>query len=230
MESTPIVHDLHNEQYVNELARSPEWCPCDPHTFPTILAHLQRGNRLMLHAMVQHMYTTSFADQSVTDLQVTQPCCRRHLSLWSTLHHLLPEYPTELHWFRVCFEHSHVSLISHWIEYDQLRRVLPPIHSETYAILFHHWIRTKPTHPSRSLWLLHILSRLRVEHLHPPLLPPEAFHELQQHPVLQTTLKECQHKLTEWGEFHPLVIPTLQRFLHQWISVSPHTNNTPKKE
>lgn len=211
--------DVDNEEYVNQLARSPDWCPCDIRTFSSLLSHLQRGNRLMLQAIVQHIYPDILVTNVTNgnDVHATKSCCVRHLSQWNLIS--LPEYPVELAFFRICFEQSHVSMMPQWIRYDQQRRVLPPIHSETYAILFHHWIREKPVHSSSAIWLLHILSRLRVEHLHPPLVPFEAMDHLRYDPVLQSTLKECRHLLeNDRFEVHPSLVPTLQSYLDQWIA------------
>lgn len=187
------------ERFVQGLFTNPSWCPCDPTNLESIKSYLADGKPILIKAIRNHIFPEWPSTRMAS-------CCRRHLHSELSID---PVYFLVSFWFA----HSHTSLISEWIEIDQNTELLPPIHSETYAILLKQWTQREAS-DSDALWLLHVVSRLREEHLSwKPLCWKSSWTEGH-----QRVCRKARDMLdVDALEIHPLLIPHVQSCLDRMM-------------
>jgi len=185
------------ERSVQAFFADPSWCPCDPTRFEQIKIFLAEGKPFLVKAIRKHMFPS------------LPTCCHRHLQFRFSEFAMDPVYFLLSSWLA----HSHTSLIAEWIEIDQHTELLPPVHSETYAIMLKHWTMREAS-DTDALWLLHVVSRLREEHLSwKPLQWKSTWTENHQR-VCQKAWDMLQNDALE---IHPLLIPHVQSCLERMM-------------
>ena len=197
------------ERAIQRMFVDPSWCPCDPSRWDENIEAMHNGNDLWLKAIFRHVFPhwTSHHDASTIS-----ECCQKNIKTWAAAQQwtTLMDQPVYF-WLRALFEHSSPRLISQWILLDQFTSLLPPIHSEVYAILLRRWIDTEPS-PDSLTWLIHILSRLREEHLHwKPLKWPSTWSTSHQD-VCRQAMTYLQN---EPLEIHPKLVPIVMQRLQR---------------